>query len=76
MLCMTLARIGKKGMVKTKGMLHICNDHANDSPSMWKYVKQFWVHKVPPVLQKVCRKLSAIATLAWICYEVMVKMIV
>ena len=53
MLYVTSTGISKEVMVKTKCMLHICND------------QQFGLslaHKVTPVIQKACRKLSVFAT--------------
>ena len=47
------------------------------APSMCKYVKRFGLsraHKVPPILNKVCRKTKFFATLSWIWNKVKVKM--
>ena len=47
----------------TKGMLHIWNDHATNWSCNWKWNGWTRPHKVPPFIQKACRKFMSFCDL-------------
>ena len=57
-------------------MLQIYNYHATNCAKYVEIGEAVWSHKVPPIIQKTCRKLliSVFVTLIFIYNEVKVKM--